>query len=175
MENNKKYYMGVLVVVFVLGLCLRACFQRTPPTNHPTMSTDFPSTDTVRVAVKDNVLEVQTPNSTEYKYVPEEGQAVIDIKHDPARPVITVTNKGFTRQFGGSVLFADKLRIGIDCEGFYWNRFGVLGGLGLASNPIVVGYVGISYQLDQLKLNNTSLWLGMTTKKDIAVGLRVAF
>jgi len=174
LTNRELYGLGLLVAL-VLGLVLRGCLSKQPLGNHPTVSTDFPSTDTVRVAVKDNILEVQTPTSTQFKYVPEEGQAVIDIKHEPAPPVITVTNKGLTRQFGGSVLFADKLRVGVDCEFFYWNRVGVLAGLGFSSNPLLAGYLGVSYQLDQIKLNNTSVWAGYTSTRNIAVGLRVSF
>lgn len=169
---NKVGYLVIAIAALIAGLWLRGCFVKTPASNKPVVSADFPSTDTVRVAVKGPTLEVQTPTETEYKYVPDEGQAVIDVQKT-GKPVIAVTNKGITHQVGVDLFVADKLRAGGDIELAYWNRFGLHLGFGVASSPLFVGFVSGSYQLDQLHLNNTSLWIGYTSNKLFACGIRV--
>ena len=169
---NKTGYVVIAITALVAGLWLRGCFVKTPASDQPSMSTDFPSTDTVRVAVKGPTLEVQTESGTEYHYVPDEGQAVVDVKK-AGKPVVTVTNKGLTHKFGAEIFFADRLRVGGDCELAYWNRFGVLVGVGVASSPLLVGHISGSYQLDQLHLNNTSLFVGYSTARVVTFGVSV--
>jgi hypothetical protein len=58
---------------------------------------------------------------------------------------------------------------------WYWNRTSLFVGLGFHDNPVVVGYGALGYQLDQLRMPNTTIFTGITTRKNPIVGLRWAF
>lgn len=171
--DTKTRYLTVAVLALMSGLMLRSCLRHGKVGSLP-VTKDFPVEDTARVAIKGQTLVVETPTKKEYRYVPEEGQAVVDVTHKGIS-IVTVKNKGFTAQIGVSALLCDKLRLGVDYEFLYWNRFGTVVGVGFGANPIAVGYVGLLYQLDQLHLRNTSLLFGYTTQRNFAVGLRISF
>lgn len=163
------------VVVLVAALWLRGCVSTDQPIPKQEFSRKpLASKDTFRVTSEPHQIIVDTHKGTVSKYVPEEGEAEVTVT-DEGQISVTVKNKGLTHQLGIGALMADKPRLGFDYEFAYWNRFGYHLGLGVNNAPVVVGFAAVSYQLDQLHLKNTSLYVGYTTTKDIAVGLRVSF
>lgn len=179
--DSKNHYLAVAAISLMLGLMVHSCLRKQPVSGLPfNPRNPLPSTDTLRIGVKGNTIQVQTPTQIYEQYVPEEGKAIVDVKKD-GTPIISVANKGLTSEFGGGILYADKLRISLDWEFAFWNRFGTHLGLAFNNNPVVVAYAAVSYQLDQLHLSNTSIFVGkqlnqdLLTNKGMVIGVRVRF
>jgi hypothetical protein len=90
-------------------------------------------------------------------------------------------NKGFVFEPGVALGIDEKdSLLGLDAQFFYWNRLGLLSGMsapprdGLRIEDLRV-HAGVCYVLDQLKMPNTSLFMGYNTKRRITLGARVSF
>jgi hypothetical protein len=143
------------------------------PVNKDT-STPLQKDETARVIVQDRKLVAITRKGTSVTYVPSSGTAVVSVAKDG-----TITSKvqklGFKLQLGGGAIYADQLRFSIDSQLFYWSRVSLHGGIGLADNPVVVPYVAVGYRLDQVRLANSSIGLGITPRKDFVMMFRTEF
>ena len=89
--------------------------------------------------------------------------------------------KGFI--FEPGILFAQDeggTMLGLDAQVFYWRKTGLLAGLsapprrGLLLQDIRA-HVALGYNLADVKMANTNVFVGYNTKKSIMVGLRVRF
>jgi hypothetical protein len=133
------------------------------------------ASETARVTFDADKLITLTHEGPKSRYIPPESSVVLTVDHD-GDVTEEIDDYGFTFELGPAIVFSDRLRAGVDCEFWYWNRLGLNTGLAFAPRGIVVSpYLALSYQLDQLHLNNTSLLLGITAHREPVVGLRIAF
>ena len=108
-------------------------------------------------------------------HIPPSGRVVATRKKDGSTE-FTVKNKGFSLEVGGGLLYSDTVRAGLDLRLAYWNRFGLHVGLaGGKAKPALVGVLAGSYRLDLIGLQNTSVYVGVTTLKMPGIGFRVEF
>lgn len=89
-------------------------------------------------------------------------------------------NKGFTFEPGLTLATDSKDGlVGIDTQWFYWANFGVTTGLSIPASRLSINEtrvcLAISYNLSSMKLNNTSLFMGVDTKKQVVIGTRISF
>jgi hypothetical protein len=98
----------------------------------------------------------------------EDGEIKVDVK-----------NKGFGLEPGFVMTAGDGLRLGLDVEYAYWKRWGLLAG---ATYPVngrsldrLRGHLGVGYDLPSRWLSNTSIWGGIDTGRNPALGFRTKF
>lgn len=128
----------------------------------------------VRVVTTNKTVTIVKKDGTKTRYVPSSGYASTTVEKDGTIKV-KVKNKGLGFELGGGLLFADKFRIGVDLQIFYWNRLSTHLGLGLMSDPVAIPYGTVGYKLDQIYLNNTSIIAGITFNVKPVVGIRWEF
>ncbi|MBI4063458.1 MAG: hypothetical protein HY401_04065 [Elusimicrobia bacterium] len=109
------------------------------------------------------------------RYLPPEGRVDVEIKDNSpeASPEIIIKNRGFTKRWGGGVIYSGKILPAIDFKWVYWNRYGIIaevnpqfGGMGLTRhvddalpfyNLEILGVIGLSWS------GKTRLGLGIRT------------
>lgn len=161
-------FVSVALLVLVV-LVVRGCKAPQPPAK---ATEPLQPNEIARVVVEPRRVAVTTKEGTKTQYVPAHGSVVASVDKTGAVSV-AVKNKGFSHNVGIGGAYADRFRGVLDVEVLYWDRFGVCVGLGIADSPVVSPYLAAAYRLEQLKLDNTSLFVGMTAKKDFIIGLRV--
>lgn len=125
-----------------------------------------------RIALKPGSYAIRTDKGVKAGYVPPSGHVNVSLNRD-GTVHSTIKNKGTSLELGLGGVYADRLRITADVQLAYWNRFSFHGGVALADNPVIVPFIAVGYRLDGIRLQNTSLILGVTARKDFVVGLRV--
>lgn len=167
-----KLKVGVIAVLLIVAfLWLRDVFGPSVPQT-PVQLEDG---ETTRVTVAHNTVTATTKTGTVKKYLPSAGSATVSVKEDGAVELVT-KNKGTSLQLGGGIGYDNQPRITLDLQTLYWNRLGGHLGLGFGRvQPIVVPFVAASYRLDQLRLDNSSVMVGITLNKDPFVGVRWEF
>lgn len=116
------------------------------------------------------------------------GQQVVKVKEGVRKIVVTETNngtiqveainKGFCLEPGVALYFSDSPRLGLDAQLAYYKRWGVLAGVGvnLGDEPRTVrAHIAVSYALPLNLFSNTSAFVGVDHKGDVAAGLRLRF
>lgn len=88
-----------------------------------------------------------------------------------------IINRGFAFE-PGLLLGTDSqgALVGVDTQWFYWSDFGLISGLSALTtfkNPRL--HLAVSYNLSSIKLNNTSLFVGVNTNKSLMFGTRLSF
>lgn len=126
------------------------------------------------VMSRNTVTTVKKGAPTATKFVPRSGRVRTTVTKSGVVKV-RVKNKGLSFSPGFGVMVADRPRLSLDLQLWYWNRASVLLGGGFAKRPTVVGFIAASYSLDRIKLNNTAIYVGIATSKNPVVGLRWAF
>ena len=130
-------------------------------------------TEASRVVLEDRKISVLSSKGTKAAYVPSSGHAVVSTSKDGSVN-ITVKQKGFALQAGFGGVYADTARLTLDLQFAYWRRVGFHVGIaGADARPATSPYAAVSYRLDQIRLANTSLVAGITTRKEPLFGLRV--
>lgn len=131
------------------------------------------STEASRVVVEDRKISVLSSRGTKAAYVPSSGHAVVSTSKD-GNVEIAVKQKGFSLQGGFGGIYSDAPRLALDVQWAYYRRFGFHCGIaGGDARPAIVPFFAVSYRLDQIRLSNTSLMVGVTTRKEPVIGLRV--
>lgn len=126
-----------------------------------------------RVVVENRVVTVRTVTGIHALYVPSSGHAVISTKKD-GDVKLDVKQTGVSLEAGFGGLYADCPRLTLDLQLAYWRRFGFHVGIaGADAHPAILPYAALSYRLDQLRLANTSVVVGVTVRKEPLIGLRV--
>lgn len=166
-----KYVPLVVMLCLIIAVALNCCSKAKPDTT-PVIC--LPANDVLRAEIKEHQITLTSATKEETLYLPESGSAVIELHKDRTWNY-HVTTHGLTRRFGGGIIYADRLRASLDMQGYYWNRLGFHVGVGFANSPVVSPFVAVSYRLDRLKLNNTSVMVGVSVSKDVVYGLRLEF
>ena len=166
MNRIKLGIVGILLLV--VALTLRGCL--TKPPLPPDISQPLPEDTAVLVHQHKDILTVKTPTNTVRRYVPQDGSVAVSVKKDGGIK-INVKTKGWTAKPTIGLLVSDKVYGTVGLRVAYWNRFGLLVGGGW--NGRGIGWLGASYSLDQLSLRNTDIYVGYTTRKQLAVGISV--
>lgn len=152
----------------ILVLLLKDCGKELTPV----VTSPMASNDALRVNVKDSRITVTTKQESETRYVPHNGSAQINLK-DNGDVEIDVDEVGFTFDPGFGALCTNRLRLTADLQIAYWNRgeLYIGAGMGPLTSPVI--YIGLGYNLGQIKMDNTSLFIAFTTQKEIGLGIRV--
>lgn len=156
-------------------LYLRGCWQDFTRPVEPVIPSikPLPPEDQLRVWVGDGRILVQEKQKVTSRALPSGTFASVTIKKD-GRVDLRVKKVGFLFEPGIGVMASDKLRLTLDSRWGFLGRFGCVTGLAVGPyKPGVIGYIGISYGLDQLRLSNTSLVVTYTTQRQLGVGIRV--
>ena len=157
----------IAVVFFVNGLVNKPEFPAD-------ITKPLAAEEKLRVSYTDSHIVVQSRVGDQMSYVPDEGYASVSIS-DNNQPVINVKSKGICAKPGMGISVSDHLYITGDLKVAYWNRFGLHGALGVSLHREIMGAGLLSYQLDQIKLSNTAIYIGYTSRSDMAFGFRVRF
>lgn len=173
MKDIKRYGVITVMLLALFGLFkLVSWFWIEDPTQD--LQTVLDSNTSARVVIKDRTISVKTDKDTKASYVPSSGHAVVEVHKDDSVD-IHVKDKGFDLQLGGGFYYADRFRVGLDTQVFYWNRFSGHVGVGFGSSPVIVPFGLIAYKLDRLRLANTSVGIGYALNKYWVCGLRFEF
>lgn len=142
----------------------------------PASVTTLKEDEAEKVIIDKGRLIVVTPDGIRQPvHVPPSGRVVATRMKDGTME-IKVKNKGLSVELGGGLLYSDTVRAGLDIQVAYWDRFGLhVGVAGAKAKPVLIGQAMVSYRLDQVRLQNTSLYLSVTTLKMPGVGFRVEF
>lgn len=86
---------------------------------------------------------------------------------------------GFVFEPGFTVFFSDKLRMGIDVQWYYWNRWGLCsgGGVNIGGEPrtLDVYPIAICYTVPFQAFINTSFYVGYSLRNQVCIGGRLKF
>lgn len=164
---------GITILVIISSFVLWDFF-RPEPINDAIRLTPLKEDEAARIVVKNRTVSVLTDKGAKAAYVPSSGHAAVTVKTD-GDVEIRVKRTGFGFQLGGGLLYGDTLRGALDLELAYSGRLGLHGGLAIAPThgPAVVPYLALGYKLDRLRLDNTSLLVGVTARKSWIVGIAV--
>jgi hypothetical protein len=166
---NRLKQIAIVVLVFISAMWLWDLFRP-----EPFVDEDEPLQvhEAARIVVADRKVSALTSSGAKATYVPSSGHTVISVQKDGTTKM-TVKNKGLSLQAGLGGVYADRLRLTADLQVGYWNRTSVHLGLAIADAPVVVPYVALGYRLDRIRLNNTSVIVGISARKDIVLGVRI--
>lgn len=165
----------ILAILLVVGLLVvRDWWQELTLAGEDIPATVLRDDETIKLHVNDRRVTVATKKGVSGTYVPSSGHATVTVKKDGSTDV-AVKKAGMSWQLGGGIVYADRLRLGVDFQFAYWNRFGGHVGIAFADKPVAIPFVGVSYRLDQLRLSNTSLLVGITPRKEWIGGIRWEF
>lgn len=169
----KAKYIGLGLLVLVLGLWIRGCLKdRQLPVS---FNAPLPKNTAAQVVVTDRHIAVRTNNRAEATYVPDGGSATVTINKDNSFR-LNVKDHGLTFRpvVGGMV--SSKLRLSLGAQIGYWNRFEIYAGGAVAPKPLSpVAFVALGYRLDQLHLRNTSIAIGYNTANEVSGLVLVRF
>ena len=124
----------------------------------------------LKITVQDRRVTVQTPTGSDSKYVPEGGKATVVLTTD-STVELQVKSMGFMMRPVVGTLLTKQSYFVLGAQVYYWNRLEIYGG---ASYPWAA-WVGAGYRLDQIRLNNTSVYVAYNTRKEIGGGLLLRF
>lgn len=158
-----------LIVSLVLFLVVRSC-QR-PGSLPASPGTLLSEDDRARITVDKHVIVVKTDEGATTKYVPNNGSATVSVSKKGS-VTLAVTNKGFSFDPVIGVFGATHLEPTLGLQLGYWNRWETYVGV---KGPYWGAWGGIGYRLDQLTLDNTSVYVGYSTTKEIGAGILVRF
>lgn len=89
---------------------------------------------------------------------------------------VDARTKGFINEIGFSIGEAESFRLGIDTQFYFYRAWGLLGGVSMPLekkfNKLSL-YVGINYLLPWKYTDNTSVYLGYDSRKNVNFGLRI--
>jgi hypothetical protein len=164
---------ALIVLVLISGLWLWDFFRKEPIAEEVT-ATPLKEDEAARVVIKNRQVSVLTDKGAKATYVPSSGHAAVTVKTD-GEVEIRVKRTGFGFQLGGGIVYDDTLRGALDLQFAYSGRLGLHTGLAVAPSygPAVVPYLALGYKLDRLRLDNTSLLVGVTARKSWLVGIAV--
>lgn len=160
--------IAVLIVVFAFWF--RGCFKDkqlpqsfVAPLREETLS---------QIALSGRHIAVRTHKETKVTYVADGADVMAEIKKDGTID-LNVKKAGFLFRPALGVMVGERLRGTIAAQVGYYNRFEIYGG---AAYPHLVGYGAAGYRLDQIKyLQNTSVYVGYTTRNEVVYGLLLRF
>ncbi len=165
--------IGFLALIFGGAVLLFEFFHKDKPSE--LLEEPLGATEASRVVLEDRKISVLSSKGTKAAYVPSSGHAVVSTSKD-GDVRIDVKQTGFSVQAGMGGIYADTARLTLDLQFAYYRRFGFhLGIAGADVRPAISPYAAFSYRLDQLRLANTSVVVGMTFRKEPLVGCRVEF
>lgn len=148
MNLNRNKLIAIFVGVLVLALGLRSCLKdKSGP-----------------IVLKPNEPVVLKPSDGA-------GHGTTVTKKPNGDVVITPKTRGFSFDSG---LYAGIGGMGIGLEIGYWHRWNLL--TGIQCYPLVPNaFVGIGYRLPYARLNNLSVYAGITARKEPTVGMFLRF
>ena len=135
-------------------------------------------TKTVTVVTKSD--DTKTNTSQQQVKVLSEGERQAVITEDNQGHLSVYSPKwGYVFEPGECIFYSDTFRIGLDTQWFYWQRYGVITGLGINFNNNqrrnIDGFIAVSYNLPFETFSNTSIYTGYSFKQQLVVGGRVKF
>lgn len=167
-----KHYSIIGLILALSVFLLVRCSVR-PHKVSPSQTNVLKPQESARLIVGAHHLITVTPKGTTKQYVPDSGNVTISIQKN-GEVKTHVKEAGFSFHPGIGIIFADQTRLSLDTQVGYYGRFGLHLGLGLRDAPLLVGLVGGSYRLDQIHLENTSLFAGKVLGNRLwFIGLRV--
>ncbi len=169
LKARAVYLSTALVVVLLLALSCRR--EVMPPTQ---ATAPLKPDETTRVVIQKNHAFVITKKGTHGTYLPPSGTVTTSVKKD-GRVEVTIKNKGFDPQVGGGMIYADTFRASLDTQLWYWGRISTHAGLGIGKAPVLIPFAAVGYRLDQLRLANSSVGVGLSVRKDLVLMFRVEF
>ena len=160
-----KVALGVMLAVVGLSFC------RKPPEIAPTLEPD----QKVKVVTTKRHVTVLTRSGEKVimkqKYVPPEGKSEV-IVTKTGEVKVHVQTKGLSATPGAGVGVFDSYALPVlDCKWAYLGRFGATAGVGIGRSPFVHPYGAVSYDV----YNNSSVFVGYSSRKEIVLGLRISF
>lgn len=167
----KRIYtsLAVLMGTLVAILFVKGCHKDSlPPT---AFNTPLSPNATAQVVISDRHIAARTANQVKATYVPDGGTASVTFQKDGSVK-LDVRDAGFTLRPTLGVMFTEIVRVTAGAQVFYWDRIELHTGLGY---PKWCAWGGVFYRLDQLNLDNTSLGVSFTTRKEIGLNLIVRF
>lgn len=173
MLNRLKKYgiVGLLVVAFV-ALLAKCSTQPKSLTKLPLV---LSPNETTRLILSPHKLITVTHDGAKTQYVPPDSTVMFSI-NKTGQVTTHIQTFGVTAKLGGGVAYADKLRFDLDIQLGYAGRFGGHIGCGFGRTPLLLPFVAGSYRLDQIKLPNTSAFLGKTIGNPAWIfGIRTEF
>jgi len=165
--------IGMLVLFFARS-CQKAPVYNTGPSHTKPLAL-LPE-ETLHVSVSRDSLRIATPSRQDFIRQPRHTE--ISVKKDGT---VTVKSRkaGFTMEPAIGVAVANRPLITLDLQLAYWQRVGFIVGTGyqVGEQPrsAFKPYVGFSYDLPFGFTSNTGMFIGLTTKKEPLIGLRVRF
>jgi len=170
MKERMKLF-GVCGILLGLAMLIANFFSHTEPSE--LLDEPLREEEASRIVIEDRKISVLSKKGTKASYVPSSGHAVVSTKKD-GDVHIDVKQGGFSLQGGFGAHYSDVPRLTLDLQLAYYRRFGFHVGIGAANaRPAVTPYAAVSYRLDQIRLANTSLVVGVTARKEPLLGLRV--
>jgi hypothetical protein len=87
---------------------------------------------------------------------------------------ILTRNKGFIREFGFVGGYGNPgFRLGADCQVYFIRNWGINLGLTTTLKYNIKPFVAVSYTLSGIELYNTSVLIGIDSRKNVFAGVRV--
>ncbi len=181
--EKQKIALGVVLVI-VAGLALKQCDRKKIKSITDTKLT---KDEQVAIIVNPNTGSVTTirrdrknkKDTTQVEH-PIDGSRDIRIGVSPdGRVLVTARTKGFIFEPGIGIGFDGDALLSLDTQFYFYHRWGVLGGVSIPMASIRANklslFIGGSYQLPFQHFQNTSVYAGYNTSKEIQVGARVRF
>lgn len=166
---NKYVFRTIAVFVALLLICLiyKGCKKEPLPLAKLPLPAD---TEALLTLQADRIL-TQTNKGLSAQYIPDTATTTITIKKD-GTVVTHVQQAGMTfRPVIGPVV-SDRLRLAGGVQFAYFNRFEAYAGL---AGPPIAAWIGAGFRLDQIKLNNTSIFISYMTDRKVGIGLLLRF
>lgn len=158
-------YLLIVVPMLIAWLFIKSCDGPEPDTDEP-----LGAAEELHVTVADRVVTVRTKTETQAMYVPDGGSANVSLSSDGTVD-LRVASAGLNFRPVLGALITSRLNFAVGVQIAHWNRAEIyVGGV----YPLAA-FIGAGYRLDQLKLNNTSVYLAYTTRKELGAGLMVRF
>lgn len=116
--------------------------------------------------------------NTEVVKVTEGARTVVITELNDGTIQVVALNKGFCFEPGLALYYSEQARLGVDVQFAYWKQWGVLLGAGVNTGDrhrTVRAYVAVNHAVPLNFLDNTTVFIGVDTKKDAVLGLRIRF
>jgi hypothetical protein len=180
----KLHWKVVLAAIFgaIFFAKAQGCYHRVfPPKNPisgPTTPTvqPLPKDDKERIIVKNNEVQITTPNGTQT--VNGSRGVTVDIKKDDTIKVTPATHGFVLNPIIGFGINNTGVKGIVGAELYYYNKLDFIGGMG-ADNYLnhTAAFVAIGYCPESKVLHNTNFWIGpmldVTGSKGIIAGVSV--
>lgn len=181
---KRVFIIGVILAALAFGLS--KCIESQRDRKEAIISTELKEGEHAKVIINSNTKTITTvskrngsSNSKETKVIKKEGLRYASITVDDTGNVtVTAPTHGFVAEPGFTLFVSDKPRMGIDCQLYYWKRWGVGFGTGIniGDEPRTIDAFGaVYYNFPFEIISNTSIFVGYSIRKQPVVGLRIKF